>query len=68
MKAILIGKGMFRIIIKSKAKREKLSSIPEVLIDGNRVIFPEWLLKSIKSILGPRKRKVVKKPEQGELF
>ena len=68
MKPVPIGKGMYRIIIKSKAKREKLASIPEIMIDGNRIIFPEWLLKNLKKILEPKKRKQKIKPNQTELF
>ena len=43
MKAVPIGKGMYRIIVRSKEKRKRLSKIPEVIVESNRVIFPEWL-------------------------
>jgi hypothetical protein len=49
-------------------KRTRLSRIPEVIIDGNRVIFPEWLLRSIEKIVDPNSRKKPLKPIQTELF
>ena len=68
MKIVLIGKGMCRIIVRSKEKRERLSRVPEVRIDGIRVIFPEWLTGNIRQMLNPRKRKKQPEPEQFELF
>lgn len=68
MKIVPIGKGMCRIIVRSKEKRERLSRVPEVRIDGIRVIFPEWLTGNIKQILIPRRRKKQSEPEQFELF
>ena len=61
MKAVPIGKGMYRIIVHSKEKRKRLLKMPEVIIEGNRVIFPEWLTGNIKQIVEPLKKK--KKPE-----
>ncbi|MFC1541825.1 hypothetical protein ACFL50_05175 [Candidatus Latescibacterota bacterium] len=60
MKVVSIGKGMNRIIVRSREKRARLSIIPEVIVDGNRVIFPDWLLGNIKIIIEPSKKK--KKP------
>ena len=60
MKAVPIGKGMYRIIVRSKEKRKRLAKIPEVIVEGNRVIFPEWLTANIKQIVEPLKKK--KKP------
>jgi hypothetical protein len=68
MKAVPIGKGMFRIIVRSKAKRDRLSLISEVHMDGNRAIFPEWLYNSIKKIVNPPVKKRKKQPEQTSLF
>ncbi|MFC1539719.1 hypothetical protein ACFL6H_09865 [Candidatus Latescibacterota bacterium] len=60
MKVVSIGKGMNRIIVRSREKRARLSIIPEVIVEGNRVIFPDWLLGNIKIIIEPSKKK--KKP------
>ncbi|MBA7568618.1 hypothetical protein ES708_10351 [subsurface metagenome] len=68
MKVILIGKGMCRIIVRSKSKRERLSRIPEVSVDGNRVIFPEWLTGNIRMIVNPAVKRKTPKPVQTELF
>ena len=68
MKIVPIGKGMCRIIVRSKENRALLSVIPDVQIDGERVIFPESLTVSIKSALEPRVKREGLKPTQGELF
>ena len=68
MKIVPIGKGMCRIIVRSKDKRARLSRVPEVHVDGTRVIFPEWLTGNIRQIVTPRKRKKQPDPEQTELF
>ena len=68
MEAVPIGKGMFRIIVRSKAKRERLALIPEVQIDGVRVIFPRWLYGSIRLLVDPRPKRKTKAPEQTNLF
>jgi len=67
MKQISIGKGMCRIIVRSKTKRERLARIPEVRVEGTRVIFPEWLSGNIRLIVNPRTKKR-DKPEQIDLF
>lgn len=69
MKAVPIGKGMFRIIVRSRAKRERLALLPEVLIEGERVIFPAWLYGSMKRLVDPGpKKKRSPRPEQTNLF
>ncbi len=69
MKSLVsIGKGMCRIIVKSKAKRARLEKIPEVTVDGTRVIFPEWMTGNIRKIVNPVRRKKEKKIEQTGLF
>jgi len=68
MKTIFIGKSMYRITVRSKAKREKLAKIPEVQVDGVRVVFPEWLKRSIELIVTPKAKKKKTKAEQIELF
>jgi len=68
MKAVFIGKGMYRITVRSKVKRERLSKIPEVRVEGIRVVFPEWLSGSIDYILNPRRRKRERKTNQMSLF
>lgn len=59
---------MYRIIVRSKAKRDRLAKIPEVQIDGTRVIFPEWLTGNIRLILNPKTHRKIEPPEQTELF
>jgi hypothetical protein len=68
MKPVPIGKGLYRITIRSKAKLEKLAKISAVQIDGARVIFPEWLLNQLRDILEPRHRQKPKNPDQESLF
>ena len=58
---------MCRIIVRSKTKRERLARIPEVRVEGTRVIFPEWLSGNIRLIVNPRTKKR-DKPEQIDLF
>ena len=68
MKPVLIGKGMYRISVRSKAKRERLAKFPEVQTDGIRVIFPEWLMPHVERILKPSARSKTKQPDQTTLF
>ena len=68
MKPIFIGKGMYRIIVRSKEKREKLARIPEVRVEGTRVIFPEWLSGNIRMILNPKMKRRKQTAEQMKLF
>jgi len=68
MNVIPIGKGMCRIIVRSKTKRESLSRIPGILIEGSRVIFPENLTAGIRMIVDPPVRRKSPKPVQEELF
>lgn len=68
MKVISIGKGMYRITVRSKTKRERLSQIPGVHVEGTRVVFPGWLTGNIKLIMNPPPKKRVKKTSQMSLF
>jgi len=68
MNAVNIGKGMYRIVVRSKEKRERLSRIPGVYFDGNRVIFPEKLTGSIELILRPAVKRKKRKPIQTSLL
>ena len=68
MKAVPIGKGMYRIIVRSKEKRKRLAKIPEVIVEGNRVIFPEWLKGNITQIVEPLKKKKKSKVKQARLL
>ena len=68
MNAVHIGKGMYRIVVRSKEKRERLSRIPGVHIDGNRAIFPEKLIGSIELILRPAIKRKSRKPIQTSLL
>ena len=68
MKVVSIGKGMKRVIVRSKEKRARLSKISDVIVEGNRVIFPEWLLGNIKMILEPSIKRKEPNIEQGKLL
>ena len=68
MKVVKIGKGMCRIIIRSKTLRQRLSRIPEVTIHENRVIFPERLLYDITFVITPPIKNKQSKKVQTELF
>lgn len=68
MNALPIGKGLLRIIVRSKAKRERLAKISEVRIEGSRVIFPEWLAGNIRRLVEPQAKLKAKKPVQTTLF
>ena len=68
MKPVSIGKGLYRIVVRSKAKRDRLAKVPGVQVDGERVIVPENLLTQVKSILEPSSRSRSSKPEQTSLF
>ena len=65
---IKIGKGMYRVTVRSKAKRDRLERIPVVQVKGTRVIFPEWVAGSIRRILYPPAKKTEPKAEQTELL
>lgn len=68
MKPVPIGKGLFRITVRSKAKREKLEAISDVVVEGMRVIYPEWLHDHIARILTTSPRKKKTPPDQTSLF
>ena len=68
MKIVSIGKGMCRIVVRSKEKRAKLSKIPEVLVEGNRIIFPEWMTGNIRMIMEPPRKKKQRNTMQSNLL
>jgi len=68
MEAVFIGKGMYRITVRSKAKRERLARMPGVRVEGARVIFPERLSGNIRLILNPRTKRKTRKAVQTSLF
>jgi hypothetical protein len=68
MKAVAIGKGLYRITIRSKAKLERISKIPGVIVDNSRVIFPANLYSGIKMILEPPSKRKPKEHTQTKLF
>jgi len=59
---------MYRITVRSKTKRERLARIPEVRVEGIRVIFPEWLIGNIRLILNPKTKHRKRQSVQMELF
>lgn len=44
---IPIGRGMCRITIRSASKRRRLAAVPGVMVDGDRVIFPNEMTGAI---------------------
>ena len=50
--AVDIGKGMKRVRVRSKARREKAARVHEVIVDGDRVIFPASLFGAVMAALG----------------
>ncbi len=68
MKIVSIGKGMCRIIVRSKEKRTKLIKIPEVIVEGTRVIFPEWMTGNIRLIVEPPRKKKSQNIVQSKLL
>ena len=68
MKCVDIGKSMCRIIVRSKSKLKRLANVPEVQVDGNRVIFPTRLKGNIELIVQPPARKKHDTPSQMDLF
>ena len=68
MNAVSIGKGMYRIIVRSKTKRDRLSLVPGVIIEGSRVIFPKWLMNGVRSLVDPAPKRKSRKPVQTNLF
>jgi hypothetical protein len=68
MNSVPIGKGLYRIIVRSKMKREHLAQIPEVCVDECRVIFPGWLTGNIRRLVEPMPKRRRKKPVQTGLF
>lgn len=65
---INIGKGIYRLTVRSKAKRDRLAKIPGVQIKGTRVIFPEWLAVNIERIVDPPPKKKDIPAKQTDLF
>ena len=68
MKPVSIGRGLFRITVRSKEKRDRLAKVPGVQVEGARVVFPEQLLAQVKSIVEPPSRPRSSKLEQTDLF
>ena len=65
---INIGKGMYRLTVRSKIKRDRLAKIPGVQVKGTRAIFPEWLVMHIKQIIDPPQKKKDTHAKQTNLF
>jgi len=65
---VKIGKGMYRVTVRSKAIRNRLARIPGVQVEGTRVIFPEWVSGNIRRILSPPAKKSDRDAEQTDLF
>jgi hypothetical protein len=68
MKIVSIGKGMSRITVRSKDKKARLARISEVIVEGNRVIFPDWMIGNIKMIIEPAQKKKQPKMVQSTLL
>jgi hypothetical protein len=56
--AVNIGKGLTRVIVRSRSKRAKIVAVVhEIIIDGDRVIFPASLFGAVMASLKKGKRK-----------
>jgi len=64
MEIISIGKGMFRVTVRSPKKRMKLAGVPGVTVSENRVIFGEEMRGPVMDYLGRKHRKKAEKPIQ----
>lgn len=56
MDAVDIGKGKMRVRCRNKRTRERLRRIHEIIIDGDRVIFPKSLFAAVLGTLGTAQR------------
>ena len=65
---VKIGKGMYRVTVRSKTIRSRLARISGVQVEGTRVIFPEWVSGNIRRILTPSTKKSGHEAEQTDLF
>jgi hypothetical protein len=65
-RAQYIGRGMMRMDVPRKIHRERMRKMPEVRIEGERVYFPSWMLRSIEMIM-TRHRRLRRDAEQIEM-
>ncbi len=65
-----VGKGMWRVTIKSRALRDRFVDQPGFRVSGDSVYFHETLLGAMKKMLGeePRPRRHETPARQMELF
>lgn len=63
-----LGLGKYRIIVRRKDKLRRLRRLPEVMVDGERVIYPGWMAAAVAQIIRGRRRSREKRPEQEDMF
>lgn len=51
-----IGKGLMRTRVRSRARRERAAMVHEVIVDGDRVIFPASLFGAVMAAIGKKKQ------------
>ena len=52
--AVDIGKGMKRVKVRSRARRERAARVHEVIVEGDRVIFPASLFGAVMAAIGQK--------------
>ena len=67
MHEALIGKGLCRIRVQSRAKRARVEGAPGVIVQGDRVIFPEGMYGAVTGALEKKPRRRREKPEQTKM-
>jgi hypothetical protein len=53
--AVNIGKGMKRVRVRSRTRRERAARVHEVIVEGDRVIFPASLFGAVMAAIGQKK-------------
>lgn len=66
--AVAIGKGLYRVTVRSRVKREKLAAIPGVRVEDDRLIVGEELRGPVLNFLGRRRQKREPAPQQMEIW
>ena len=52
-----IGKGMKRVKVRSRARRERAARIHEVIIEDDRVYFKSSLIGAVMAAMGQKKQR-----------
>jgi len=64
-----IGKGFYRLKVRSKILRQNLTVMPDIQVIGDRIIFPAWMRENVKrQILQPQRRRTRPDAQQLKLL